>query len=65
VTLATLPQFWPGPTRPRPIRHCSKAVFEKRMDGEGAGASIEASARNPRIIWANAARHRPHLAQLF
>jgi hypothetical protein len=63
MTRATLPQFWPG-ARPRPIRHCSKAVFEKRMDGEGAGASIEASARNPGIIRANAARYRPRLAQL-
>jgi hypothetical protein len=41
-----------------------ESCFEKRTDGEGAGASIEASARNPGIIRANAARYRPRLAQL-
>ena len=48
MTRATLPQFWPGATRPRPIHHCSKAIFEKRMDGGGsrrAEALLPAKAR--------------------
>jgi hypothetical protein len=35
MTRATLAQFWPGGPRPRPIHHCSIAIFEKRMDGVG------------------------------
>jgi hypothetical protein len=35
MTRTTLAQFWPVVPRPRPIHHCSKAIFEKRMDGGG------------------------------
>jgi hypothetical protein len=36
MTRAMPPQFLAWRAPPRPIHHCSKAIFEKRMDGGGS-----------------------------